>query len=59
MKKINIMHITPHLGGGVGTVLLDYLEYTQHNNNFNHSVYCLDYANDNAKKKSQNIGFYQ
>ena len=57
MKKINIMHITPHLGGGVGTVLLDYLEYTQHNNNFNHSVYCLDYANDNAKNKSQNIGF--
>ena len=57
MKKINIMHITPHLGGGVGTVLLDYLEYIKNDNNFNHSVYCLDYANENAKNKSQNIGF--
>ena len=57
MNKINIMHITPHLGGGVGTVLLDYLEYVKNDNNFNHSVYCLDYANDNAKSKSKNIGF--
>lgn len=57
MKKISIMHITPHLGGGVGTVLLDYLEYIKNDNNFTHSVYCLDYANDNSKKCSEIIGF--
>ena len=56
-SKKSIMHITPHLGGGVGTVLLDYLEYVKNDNNLNHSVYCLDYANDNAKNKSKNIGF--
>lgn len=56
-NKINIMHITPHLGGGIGTVLLDYLEYVKNNNNFEHQVYCLDYANDNAKNQSIITGF--
>lgn len=53
----NILHITPHLGGGVGTVLLDWMEFVQKDTAFNHSICCLDFANDNAKKKSLEIGF--
>ena len=52
MKKkcLKIIHITPHLGGGVGRVLLNYFTYKSKGNNYKHSVACLDYANENAKK---------
>ncbi len=46
-KKL-ILHITPHLGGGVGRVLLGYLSYVKYHPNFFHKVACLDYANENA-----------
>jgi len=49
MKNLNnrakVLHITPHLGGGVGSVLLKYLSKNTH-----HKLICLDYANDNAKQ---------
>lgn len=41
----NILNITPHLGGGVGTVLLNMFVNDVANK---HSVVTLDYANDNA-----------
>ena len=41
--KTNILHITPHLGGGVGTVLLNWLTYDKSNR---HSIVTLDYANE-------------
>ena len=44
-----ILHIAPHLGGGVGRVLLNYLEKTHYNINYNHYIYCLDTINDGAK----------
>jgi glycosyltransferase involved in cell wall biosynthesis len=56
-KKINILHITPHLGGGVGKVLLNYLERVKKNPNFSHKVICLDYANENAIEIARNVGF--
>ena len=43
MKKI--FHITPHLGGGVGKVLLNWV--TKDKNNC-HEIATLDYANENA-----------
>jgi glycosyltransferase involved in cell wall biosynthesis len=44
---MKILHITPHLGGGVGTVIMDWMEKI---NFLNHRVICLDYANEKAKK---------
>ena len=52
-----ILHITPHLGGGVGRVLLNYLEKTMGCEDFFHSVICLDYANPQAMAASREIGF--
>ena len=42
---INILHITPHLGGGIGTVLLNWLTFDKINQ---HSIVTLDYANEYA-----------
>ncbi|MFA6145609.1 MAG: glycosyltransferase family 4 protein [Sulfurimonas sp.] len=49
MKKKSILHISPHLGGGVGTVLLNYLSKVKHYSCFEHRILCLDSINDNAK----------
>lgn len=51
-NKINILHITPHLGGGVGSVVLNYIK---NDTNFNHKVVCLDYINDNAVEVAKSI----
>lgn len=50
-----ILHITPHLGGGVGRVLLGYLSYVKEDPNFVHKVTCLDYANESAIKCAKDI----
>jgi L-malate glycosyltransferase len=42
---MKILHITSHLGGGVGTVILDWMEKI---NPKEHTIVCLDYANDKA-----------
>jgi glycosyltransferase involved in cell wall biosynthesis len=52
-----ILHITPHLGGGVGRVLLNYLEEAKGNPSFVHKVLCLDYANDTAISAAMKSGF--
>ena len=49
MRKI--LHITPHLGGGIGTVLLNWLTFDKTDR---HSVITLDYANDNAVSVCKN-----
>ena len=51
-----VLHITPHLGGGVGKVLLNYFINVKDDLSFEHQALCLDYANDNAVKIAQNIG---
>lgn len=43
-----ILHITPHLGGGVGRVLRNYLTYTQAQSEDRHLLACLDYANSTS-----------
>jgi glycosyltransferase involved in cell wall biosynthesis len=52
-----ILHITPHLGGGVGKVLLNYLEKVKGNSHFLHKVLSLEYANEKAFSSSQTTGF--
>ncbi len=56
MNRIKVLHITPHLGGGVGRVLLNYLRFAGTNPYFAHMVACLDYANPNAKAKADIFG---
>jgi len=55
-KKSKILHITPHLGGGVGRVLLNYFAHTKESKSFVHQVACLDYANKEAIETAKNIG---
>jgi len=59
MPKIltkKILHLTPHLGGGVGKVLLNYLAKTKNRSAFIHQVACLDYANAAAQKAMKLVG---
>lgn len=46
--------MTPHLGGGVGSVLLNWIQFDKTNI---HSVATLDYANEKSKKLSKEKGF--
>ena len=55
-NKISVLHITPHLGGGIGRVLLGYLAKVKDDDRFVHQVSCFDYANDNAVAVAAEIG---
>lgn len=55
-SKKRILHITPHLGGGVGRVLLNYFSKVKDDPTFMHKVVCLDYANHKAVEVAKNIG---
>ncbi len=55
--SVRILHLTPHLGGGVGRVLLSYLTKTKENPVFIHSIACLDSANENAAATAGRVGF--
>jgi len=52
-----ILHITPHFGAGVGTVVLNYLSKVKDSRSFRHRAICLDYANQNAIEVAKNAGF--
>jgi L-malate glycosyltransferase len=53
--KKKILHITPHLGGGVGHVLLNYFKKAKTLSKYKHEVICLDYINNEATKITKNI----
>jgi glycosyltransferase involved in cell wall biosynthesis len=55
VKKI--LHITPHFGAGVGTVVLNYLSKVKDSRYFMHRAISLDYANKNAIEVAKNTGF--
>jgi glycosyltransferase involved in cell wall biosynthesis len=44
-----ILHLTPHLGGGVGTVVLNYLKYITEKSYNTHSIASLDTINKKAQ----------
>ena len=50
MRKYKILHITPHLGGGVGSVLTKYLKCTKSNKNYKHTLFSLEDINTYSKK---------
>jgi glycosyltransferase involved in cell wall biosynthesis len=52
-----VLHITPHFGGGVGAVLLGYLERAGRNGRYAHKALCLDYANGKALEAARRTGF--
>jgi len=54
--RLSVLHITPHLGGGIGRVLLGYLAKVKNDDRFIHQVSCLDYANDDAVAAAAEIG---
>ena len=49
-KQYKILHITAHLGGGVGKVVTNYLKKSKTHSKFTHSVASLDYINEEAKE---------
>lgn len=57
-KTIKILHISPHLGGGVGRVLLSYFSKTKQNSKYSHSILCLDTINQDAKIKLEDDEIY-
>jgi L-malate glycosyltransferase len=58
MARVSVLHITPHLGGGVGRVVLSYLAKTKTDSALAHRVCCLDYANEEAQLASRSSGFF-
>jgi glycosyltransferase involved in cell wall biosynthesis len=50
---MKILHITPHLGGGVGTVITDWMGKVDPED---HAICCLDYANPKAANKVVDLG---
>ena len=53
---ISVLHVTPHLGGGVGRVLLNYFSHTLSSDQEQHALICLDYANTDAAIRAAAIG---
>lgn len=53
--KLSILHITPHLGGGVGRVLLNYLSHILLTGEENHAIACLEEANPQARNRAKDI----
>ena len=45
-----ILHITTHLGGGVGKVVTNYLKKSKTHSKFTHTIVSLDYINEEAKE---------
>ncbi|PIR38182.1 MAG: hypothetical protein COV34_01010 [Candidatus Zambryskibacteria bacterium CG10_big_fil_rev_8_21_14_0_10_42_12] len=50
-----ILHITTHLGGGVGSVLIDYLNEARSDRDFIHSVISLGYTDDHVTNVLHNM----
>ena len=61
LKKMKILHLTPHLGGGVGEVIRSYLKYAQKDEEIKHSIAVLEDINIESKKilKEINIDFFE
>lgn len=51
VKKI--LHISTHLGRGVGSVVLNYFKKVSTNKNFSHKLICLGYLDDRALESLQ------
>jgi len=53
---ISVLHVTPHLGGGVGRVLLNHFAYINPQGTEKHSIACLEDANAASVAKASLTG---
>ena len=53
---MDILHISPHLGGGVGRVLLNYLGHALAHEEERHSVCCLEEVNPTTTADAARLG---
>lgn len=53
---ISILHITPHLGGGVGRVLLNHIAHVHPQGAEQHTIACLEHANFSSASRATSIG---
>lgn len=59
MKKIKsykVLHLTTHLGGGVGSAVWGYLFKSKKDTTFTHKVVCLNYVERTSFKKAKSLG---
>jgi glycosyltransferase involved in cell wall biosynthesis len=50
---MKVLHITPHLGGGIGTVVMAWLDRVK-----DHNVACLDFVNEKVRAFSSGKEFF-
>ena len=53
---MKVLHITPHLGGGVGSVLRSYLEFQSRTSQNSHKVLLLEHINSDSRELFDYIG---
>lgn len=47
---MRILHLTSHLGAGLGTVIMDWVKKENAREPYKHEILCLDYANEKAQR---------
>lgn len=50
MSEYEVLHLTPHLGGGVGTVVMGHLDYESNTSSVRHTLVALDDLNPESKQ---------
>lgn len=55
---ISVLHVTPHLGGGVGRVLLNHLAKVHPLGAELHTIACLEYANPQSLCRAAALGIH-
>lgn len=53
---MRVLHVSPHLGGGVGRVVLNYLRAVIAETKDQYAVYCLDEVNPTARQLAAEMG---
>lgn len=56
-KQKKVLHLTAHLGGGVGKVLSNYLLKAKENRNFHHQMMSLAYTEEKVLRLIKKTGF--
>lgn len=58
MKKIKVLHLAPHVGAGIGTVVFPFLRQFKGDSKYSSSLCILGYADERAIEAQKEIGFY-
>ena len=51
-----ILHVTPHMGGGIGRVLSNIIDAFHARGHFQHQICCLEHANESASAWAEKTG---